>query len=166
VIDAVDLMLAEHRVNHLVQFLGALQVDAERLFDHHAARTVRLVGQTAATELFDGGAVELWRRGEIVDAGGRRPLFKLAEELAKRVEVGGVTDIAGVVEDVRGEHFPSRHIEFLAGVFLRRLGQLLSPLLVTKRRTREANDLKAILQPLLAVEFVERRNQLATRQIA
>ncbi len=69
-VDAIDLRLAEDRLDRVVQVARARQVDAERLFDHQADETLLVAPliQASITELGGDGLEELWRRGEIEHA--------------------------------------------------------------------------------------------------
>src|SRR2546429_8711326 len=66
-IDAVDLLLGEHRVDRLVESLGALQVVPERLFDHDPLPTLASLGDPGSPQPVDDDGEELWGGPQVKD---------------------------------------------------------------------------------------------------
>ena len=89
VVDAVDLLLVEHGVDHLVELLGGGQVGAERLLDDHPPRAAMPRRPARAAQLLDRRFVEPRGGRQVIDAGAVGILFEMVEEGGELVEVGG-----------------------------------------------------------------------------
>ena len=96
------------------------------------------------------GCVELRRRGQIVDAGAVGVFFEIVEERRQAIEIVGVADVAGMIENPLGECGPHLRLEILAGKLGDRLGQLRPPGFVRVRGPREADDPRIGRQAVLA----------------
>ena len=78
VVDAVDLVLAEHAADFTAERRGAGQVAAEGLLDHHAPpgfAALALAEQTGRAQAPDHRAVERRRHGQVEDGAALRPEF-------------------------------------------------------------------------------------------
>ena len=90
VVDAVDLVLGEDFVDLLVQQPGGVEVGAEGLFDHHAARPAVLPRQPRRAELRDDRRVELRRDGEVIDPRGLLPALSSVRKSASGGKSAGL----------------------------------------------------------------------------
>ena len=180
VVDAVYLPLVEGRAHHGVQRPGAFEVAAERLFDddpHPAPVLAVLVGRAGGAALLQPGGAEALddhreqtgRSGQVEDPVAAGALG--AVELGQRV---GETPVAlRVVELALYVVHVAEHV--VAGARLGRagaeeavdglVGQPMH-LLVAQRLAPVADQREAARQDVVAGQVVERRDELATGEIA
>ena len=168
VVDPEDLGLVEDGQQLVVELVGLLQARAEWLLDHHPHIGFFVLVQPVVTELLDDPGEEVRGGGEVEDAVERDPglLVERAElvlqPLEHGVDVERPGDVAHVLEQLR-EHLlvrlPSR-------VLLDRLAGHLAVLVVRHLRTRDSDQIEALRERALVCEVVDRRQQLAVREVS
>ena len=165
VVDPEDLLLGEVPVDDLVQVLRGLEVVAERLLDDHARPAL---GRAALAHLDDDRLDRRGRHGQVVDAvGGRAELLvELVQALHDVLLAALVGEVGRHVADRLGELVPDVLAELVARVVLDRLLHLLPELLVAHLGARNADDAELRRQQVAERERVERREELALRQVA
>jgi hypothetical protein len=165
-IDAEDLRLVQVRVHQLVQGARAGEIGAERLLDDDAPPGVRCLGprQSGGAEVLHDRPVHRRRNREVEER---------AEPAAALLETGSdpsvqprIVHLPLKVRHVSRER--RRHVvgRGETGELREALVQFLLERLVGHRRSRDADHHEARRQPLAEREAIERRQQLAPRQIA
>ena len=168
VVDAEDLLLAQHAQELLVQVDRLGQVGADRLLDHHPHLGVVLVVQPVLAELVHDHGEERRRRGEVEDAveDDLRRLVELLRRLLHllvcRVLVEGAGHVAHVLEE------PVQHllIRLPAGELHDRLLGDLPVLVMRHVAAGHPDQVEALRKRALVREVVERRQELALGQVA
>ena len=159
----------EHRRDDPVQLLGAGQVVAERLLDHHPAPpVVGLLGQAVLAQLADHRLEQPGRDGQVerVVAAGAALLVQLADGLGQPVEGVPVADLAGDEADALGELLPDLLPERRPGVLLDRVVHHLGEVLVLPVPPGEPDQGEARRQQPAVGQVVDRGHQLLGRQVA
>jgi hypothetical protein len=162
VVDAEHLGLAEHRADGRVDLASRLQRATDRLLQHDA-RVV--AGQAGDGQVLGDGFEQVGGGGQVVDA----PAITGAgaEEFAEPAEFGGVRQVHGEVVETRGEAGPGVVVEVAA----RHLGAhpTLGQGLVlgaVQHVARHRQDAHVRAQAAVAMQVVERRQQLVQGQVA
>jgi len=167
VIDAEDLVLAQHFQDALVERTRRGEIVAERLLDDHPAPefAVRatVVHQPGIAQLLDHVAEEALRRGEVEQhVALRAPLaLDLSQAHGKAVEGRQVVEIAGVVAHLRAQPIPVLLVELAAGVAdeaLERGAQALLPRVIGHLAVIESDDREVVGEQPCAPHVVERRD--------
>ncbi len=161
VVDAEGLFFAEHRAHHAVDLLGAFQVVAQRLFQHHS--DLRAV-QAGCAQLFADHREQVGAGGQVEHRGGGATCVQPGLQ-------------AGVVLRPRQVHAAvvqqfSEALEFLV---VRALGGLdlaetvaneAAVLVVAARVARHGQDAPALRELAVAKGLEQCRHQLAPGQVA
>ena len=172
VIDAVDLILREHRAHRVVQRAGRREIAPERLLDddaHPAAGAVGRPVEPGFAEPEHDRRVERGRGGAVEEpvAADRPLLLDLAQEIAEPGVEVGVGGIAGVVEEGLGEPLPhARGGRLDAGELRDRLAHARAELLVAHLRPAHADDGEGLGQHAALEHRPERGDELALGEIA
>ncbi len=168
VVDAEDLLLAEDREHLAVQLQGGVQVGAERLLDDDPDLcALALVEPLLAQHARDHGE-ERGRSRQVEQPVERDPglLVELVEQPAELVVAVRVVERLADVA-----HPPEQRVEhLLVGRAAReledRLARQLAEAVVADVRARDADQVEPLGQRPLVREVVDRRQQLALRQVA
>ena len=154
VVDAEDALLGNDVVQRLVELLGRLQVVTERLLDDDR----RAVDQSGRLDAFDERRECRRRHREVRDAPIERARRRERREIPVGRERHEVQALCERREDVLLQRRPRELLD-------RRFGEVAKALIVPVERCG-ADDLALLRQQLLAVEVVERGDQLALRKVA
>jgi hypothetical protein len=122
-----------------VEFVGAGQIYAERLFDDDTPRTFSLGSQACLAEVLDGLPVELRSRRQVVNPRTRFTLFDLIEKTSKLDKIIELPNVAGQVVNPLSKLGPFFFVETFTGKFFSGLCQFFSPLCVRKFGTRHSD---------------------------
>ena len=168
VVDAVDLLLGEHRVDRLVESLGALQVVPERLFDHDPLPALARLGDPGSPQPVDDDGEELGGGRQVKDAVAVGPSLAI-----EPVELGGQPAVPGsVVErhphigDPLGKALPDGPIDRLASrILLHRLLHVGAELILSEGRVGDADHAEARRKVAVEGQVIERRHQFARGQV-
>ncbi len=162
VVDAIDLPLGEHLADRLVDRARRSKVLAQRLFQHQPRHRRH---QLVAPEVGRGRAEQIRRRRQVEHPHHRLPVL---ERRLQRPEGVGLGGIHADVRQALGEAAPDVRTERLAlgreldaGLF-----DQLDEIVRTHVAARDGDDLAIGRQAVVAVQFVERGEQLALRQVA
>ncbi len=170
VVDAEDLPLGEHAVEVGVEGIGAREVVPERLLDDEAREAALVLRDHAGGREVVVDRPEHARRDRaVVDAVAARAVgaIELFELLAEAHEVRGVLELARHVVQAAREVGPHHVVDRLAARELADgLAHARAKLLFADVGQREADDRHARRQEARDGEVVERRDQLAARQVA
>jgi hypothetical protein len=168
VVDAEDLVLVEDREHLVVELLGLGEGRAERLLDDHAHVGALVAIELALAELADDDREER-RRGREVEAA-VHPLAGVVVELVQgageRLVHARLVERAGDVADLLEQLLEHRLVGLAPRELLDRLLGHVAELLVGHLRARHANEVEALGQRALVREVVDRRQQLAVREVA
>ena len=163
VVDPIDLRLVEHRVDVRVQLLRAHEVAPERLLEHDLRAGVQSGLSDPAHDLRVGG-----RGGGRVEeppAPRAEPRVDLLEVLDEVIHGPLVVELTRQVRQVPGEVVP----DLALGSVRRELHDVvvgvLAELLVRPYGPRVAGDREPLRQQPAQEQVVERRQQLASREI-
>ena len=175
-IDAIRLMLGEQPEHEIVERQRALEAAAERLLDDDA-RPRPILGrarprrESARRKIPHDRLEHARRHGEIenpIAFSGSAPLLELGEPLANRLVVRSVGEVGRNEVETLADLLPDGVIELPDFVRLReRLAHLLAERVVGLRRVAaDAEHLELLVDEVLVEQLVDRRQQLATTQIA
>ena len=166
VIDAIDLFFGKDVMHLLIQRHGRLQIAPEGFLDDEARPAVFAVIQSRFAEMTHDGGIRFRRRGEIEQAiigGGRAQSI---EQLAQTRIAVGLIKFRSVIVQVRGKLIPRRRIERDAAELLHAVPHFGAKRFVGPVAPRKADDVALLWQQALLRQRVERRQDLAMRQIA
>ena len=160
VVDAEGLRLAEHRADLVVDLARRGEVVTDRLLQHDA----RLLGdQAVRTDVATDRTVEIGRRGEIEDTH-----LLGVEHVRERMPVRlGIRRVQPDVADAAAEPVGGVRVEILArDVLTQRLAGALAVGFVVEVGACRGDDVRVRRHLAVAEPVVERRQQLAQRQVA
>ena len=162
VIDAVDLPLREHLADRLVDGARGGQILAQRLFQHQPRDRRH---QLATAQVGRGWAEQVRRGRQIEHAHDRLPILQGRDQRAVAVRLGRIHPD---VRQALGEAAPDVRIErlALAREFDAGLFDQLDEIVGTHFAARDGDDAAIRRQTVVAVQFIERGEQLALGQIA
>ncbi len=156
VVDAEDVLLGEHLMQHLVQFERRCEVSTEGLLDDDAAPPV----ETDGRQRLGHGREHRRRDRHVVDGNFRLVLVEAVLERLPRRRVGVVA-----LDQVEPIAEPLEHVIVdLLHVLADRVGGVLPEVVVRPVATGDADDRH--LELVAALHVVERREQLALSQVA
>ena len=172
VVDAIDLLLVQDLVDLAVERARRLQVDAERLFDddarerppRHGAR-----GQLGLPQAADDGRERRGRRRQIEHPVARQPqrVIDLVQTHLQPLERGRIVVRPLLVKDVAREGAPHRRVQRPAArELLAPPPHLVAERVLFQGVPAEAQHGEPRGQQAIARQAVQRRKQLAARQIA
>jgi hypothetical protein len=166
VVDAEDLALDEVVGDLGVELLGAGEVMAERLLDDEPCPARQLVPVPA--DVLDQRADRRGRHGEVVNAIAAEAALrvKLAERPPQLIRAAGRARVGGHVAHACGEAFPGVRLERIARMLLDALAHAGAKLVVAGCRATDAHHREPVGQESPQRERVERRHQLALREVA
>ena len=167
VIDAVDLAFVEHLAQLAIQRGGGRQVAPERLL-HHDAIALALLRHPGRAQPRGDQPEHIRRRREVEHARRRRAEILLGRVDARRE--GGVgrvlVETAAQVFDLRHETRPLRGIGAAATRMRRHRLLDLAAERILLAAARHADDQESLRHVAVEVQVVQRRQQLAPREIA
>ena len=169
VVDAVNLRLGDMLGEVCIQLAGALQVVAEGLFNNDAAPGVGLfLGEAAVSKLLDDFAEEGRSNREVEkNIAGQVPGFLDFLYLrAEMLEGFWIVEVSGEVIAPLGKVVPLGGIDRTGRKLLDVRGDLRAEKLVIAVAHRHADHGEILRQKLEGFEIVERRQELAFRQVA
>ena len=164
-IDAIDLVLRQHRFDVPVQGLGRVEIVPERFFDDHSApAALALVRQSRLAQLLDDGGKELWRCSQV------EQIVRLsAVLLVYACELRGQGGIRGRIAE-----FAAQVVEPIAeplkvfGVSvtgIQEAGHLVAKLIARQIVEGHTDDGKGLGKQLGFHQVIKGRNQLALGQV-
>ncbi|MCY1511548.1 hypothetical protein D9M68_459760 [compost metagenome] len=158
VVDPVGAVLRKMRRYRVVHHTRRFQVMADGLLKHHAGA----LGQPGGGQAGADGAIDRGGRGEVGD------------QLGNRTDAVGQGRVGLGVEEVHGQVIEARH-EALQGALLHILGRHMAAQVLANGRqvdsgiaaiASQGEDSRLGRQQAGAVQLIERREQLAQRQVA
>src|SRR5439155_8200221 len=165
VVDAEDLLLGEVTADPLREAAGRLEVVAEGLLDDEPRPALRA---PSLAESRDDGLHRLRRHSEVVDAVAARSalLVELVQQGPEAILAALVREIGGEVMRPFGQPVPDLLLEVVPAELADGVLHPLAELVVGPIRARDADDGEALRQEVPAGERVQRREDLAAREIA
>src|ERR1700730_14860393 len=169
VVDAVDLLLDEGRVQPLVELAGGCQVAPKRLLDDHAHEGPGcLCRQTRGIESIGEGRHRIRWRAEVEEAIARGAAFAVRglERPLERLESVRGVHVEGRVSQSRGKRFPRISAQMDPAVLLDALAHVGAEFLVGHLAATCADDGEARGHGSFRGERIQRRDELALGQVA
>ena len=165
VVDPEDLVLGEPPLHGRTQLARRGEVVAERLLDDDAGPALALA---PLADLAHHHRERLRRHGEVVEpvAAGPARLVELVQHLSHAVLAAVVGEVGRDVAHARSERLEHVGAERVAGELLHRLPHRSDELARRLLAARDADDGEPLRQEPAEGERVERRQQLALRQVA
>ena len=125
-----------------------------------------VAGHAGRGQVQHGRLVESRGGRQIIQPRRRRFMFQGIQTLPQPDDVLGRGDVAGLVVDLPRELQPRRLVEAAAEIRSGGFAQLVPPSFIAVRRACGTDDQGVRRQSLLAVQLIQRRNQLAASQVA
>ena len=170
VVDPEDLVLVEDGLHLGVQRSSGLQVGPERLLDHDPPPgPLRRFGHRGRAQVRHDQRERRRRRGAVIDpvAAGVPLLVDLVQEPVQALEARAVSEVQLLEAHAVQEGFQDRLVDRLgARVGADGVGGALAELLVAQVALGRADHPEARRQDALQGQVVNRRQQLALRQVA
>ena len=164
VINAVHLMFPERLVHPVVQRDGGSEIMPEGFFDDDPPPAFGFGRHVGGGQIVAGGAIELRRGGQIIEAVGGLA-FNLAQPPIHLVVIFRHFQVAPHVADARRKLGPRLFIEG-AAIAAHALAQVFAEKIIAPVATRHANDPCAVPQAPFFTVVEQRGDQLALGQVA